>query len=698
MTEQNILLRTGSKHAPRGRQDSAMNKLDINPEGELHLPTENDRAHVHRGATRISIGGLLLCAGLAAAESEEIVMKSLDPPVMLSENLEFKTWEAPSRWSRTYYVAQKHAAAADSNPGTREQPFQTIGRAAEVLQPGERVVVAEGIYREHVRAPRGGTGPGTMIGYEAEPGARVVIRGSEIFSEQWTPVKDRKQVWQTTLAPKYFKGYKPFVADWRAKPIPEDQADYNPFALLNLVLDTKGAVEYWSRLKGQRPFNLTRGLVFQNGKRLLQVKTDGELDAGDGRYRVDIERQRLFMRPFDNADPNKVNVEIATRVACFSGATVGLGFIRVKGFTMEHTASPFPVPQIGAISTWRGHHWIIEDNTVRQSNSLGIDGGLQTFFGGLKQAPKDKRGRHIIRRNRVTDCGICGICSAGSTLETLIEDNVLLRNAWHPAVALPETGAIKTHHNIRTLIRRNLIVDTLNGDGIWMDYGNENSRCSRNVIVSTRSGRGGIFIEASKTPNLIDSNFIWGSVRIGRDGGAGIWEKYGINQIFAHNFICGNQGEAFHIAGGPVKRRSYGHYDWPAGPHKVRNNICVGNGGAYNIDGPRDVSGDMTTGITYTFDPQKLELTWSVEGTPPPCDPVEWVTRDFFDAPRDSGKTTPGPFATLPSEKQTIALAFADAPSDAVTVYPAPDGTPVTRDDTEAKGRRTRTHEKTQKK
>src|SRR5947208_1506813 len=78
----------------------------------------------------------------------------------------FPTCEQPLQFSQTYYVGTA-AAANDNGPGTPQQPFRTIGKAADVLQPGARVVHAGGIYREVVRPARGGSGPDRMISYEA---------------------------------------------------------------------------------------------------------------------------------------------------------------------------------------------------------------------------------------------------------------------------------------------------------------------------------------------------------------------------------------------------------------------------------------------------------------------------------------------------------------------------------------------------
>lgn len=45
-------------------------------------------------------------------------LHSLDPPVLLPDGREFKTWEQPARHTRTFHVSQKHPKADDSNPGT----------------------------------------------------------------------------------------------------------------------------------------------------------------------------------------------------------------------------------------------------------------------------------------------------------------------------------------------------------------------------------------------------------------------------------------------------------------------------------------------------------------------------------------------------------------------------------------------------
>ena len=104
---------------------------------------------------------------------------------VLPDGTEFVRWEQPLTFSKTYYVDNTSPSADDNGPGDKTRPFRTINKAAQLLQAGERVVIAAGTYRECVRPLRGGTGPTQMISYEAAPGAKVYIKGSEVLKDGW---------------------------------------------------------------------------------------------------------------------------------------------------------------------------------------------------------------------------------------------------------------------------------------------------------------------------------------------------------------------------------------------------------------------------------------------------------------------------------------------------------------------------------
>ena len=99
----------------------------------------------------------------------EIIAMDFDT---LPSGQRFAFWDDLTTYRKSYHVAQKHPKASDQNPGTADAPFLTINAAARVLQPGQKVVVHEGIYRECIRPARGGSGSDQMIAYEAAAGER----------------------------------------------------------------------------------------------------------------------------------------------------------------------------------------------------------------------------------------------------------------------------------------------------------------------------------------------------------------------------------------------------------------------------------------------------------------------------------------------------------------------------------------------
>jgi hypothetical protein len=151
--------------------------------------------------------------------------------VLLPDGREFISWERPVQFTRTYYVDNGNPHAADSNPGTQELPFLTINRAAQVLQPGERVVIMTGVYRERVDPVRGGAGPDKMISYEAAPGARWWWKGSRLIKKGWESStgfrlgwgeeKTQAKVFQLSLESMPLDNYNPFAMVIRSGTTPQ---------------------------------------------------------------------------------------------------------------------------------------------------------------------------------------------------------------------------------------------------------------------------------------------------------------------------------------------------------------------------------------------------------------------------------------------------------------------------------------------
>lgn len=485
-------------------------------------------------------------------------MHSMNDRAFLPDGNEFLTWEPTEfSFSKTYYVDQKNPEASDSNPGTEEKPFLTINHAAQIVQPGERVLVKSGVYRELVSPAQGGTDPQHIISYEAYPGHEVAIKGSEELKVTWESQGDN--TWKATIPRELF------------------DAGYNPFASSNYPqINDCG---WWEcntvfQKKNAEIMLRTRGQVFQDGQPLNQVDQKNDLTQQEGSFWVDdVTGRDIYITTFKDVDPNTVNWEVTVREQCFAPTVKNCNYIRVKGFTMEHAGNALPFPQRGLFSTYCGSHWIIEDNIIRHANSIGMD------LGGQGNDYTSPVGNHIVRRNTITDCGICGICGA-PLYDTLIEDNLFDNNAWMDVEWMAECAAIKIHWSSNMLIRRNVVRNSPHGTGIYFDCQSENLRITQNTVIGCGSvndmsagpGNGAIYLEAVSGPAKIDNNFVWGSTYTN-----GIYLYFGGHTDIVHNMI-GNC-----VGGGMTLIDESGRPDGNTGGNiNLRNNIFVGNG--WNLD------------------------------------------------------------------------------------------------------------------
>jgi hypothetical protein len=79
----------------------------------------------------------------------------------------------------TYVVDQAAPGAADSNPGTDEEPFKTLQHAADAAKPGDIVCVMAGKYNEHLKVKAGGT-EGKPVAFVAMPRRSATVGGFDV--------------------------------------------------------------------------------------------------------------------------------------------------------------------------------------------------------------------------------------------------------------------------------------------------------------------------------------------------------------------------------------------------------------------------------------------------------------------------------------------------------------------------------------
>jgi len=601
----------------------------------------------------------------------------------LPSGTRFAFWEDATVYQTVYHVDQQHPAASDENPGTAEAPFRTINAAAKLLQPGEKVIIHAGVYRECVRPVRGGTGPTAMIAYEAAPGERVVVRGSEIWTPDVRPsagyalpstpegaMEQSPELLEVFLDSPALRAVKqPLTAPiWMAE-LPAIFTDgYNPFLARN-------AYDYLPKLGDVKnvPFLqrvlMRRGAVYVDGVPLQQVYHFRELAVRDGAFWVEDAGWRLHVRLPGDADPAKHVIEVTAREQIFSPREFGLGYIRVSGLIFEHAADGLPSPQRAAVSTTRGHHWIIEDCEIAWANACGMDLGMQTWDATIQPTS----GHHLIRGNTIRQCGVCGIAGVLGVYHTLIEHNIIEHIGGLAVEGMCECAGLKFHAAEHCLIRGNVFRHFQYAFGLWLDCNNVNNRITNNVFADIETLLAAIFSEMNYDQNLVDHNILW-NIRAsdpvaggwignweGFCGGAAICGECNESLVVAHNFLGCIQGYGVAFAYGQNTRPNQGRTGLCSAnaaynnvfyrtPHRVQfgqrmENHCDGNlydifddncsfqiahpapGCRQNLAGWQQHFGldlHSTQGrLTAAFDVDTCTLTWQTDDALPETQPVE---------------------------------------------------------------------------
>ncbi len=606
---------------------------------------------------------------------------------LLPDGTEYVSWEVPVTYSKTYYVDNSNPNASDNNAGTQERPFLTIGKAAELLQPGERVVINSGVYREQVRPKRGGSAADKLISYEAAPGAKVIVKGSVLAS---------KDEWQKST------GYRIRTRATEGRPViyqydleDVDFKGYNPFGMANLMHDDRSYFPWSNGQEQIKPHFLRRGMIFVDGRKMKQVEFYSDLSSNEDAFWVEQDGLVVHLRLKDNANPTGHDVEFTIRERVFAPKERYLGYIRLKGITFEHAANGLPIPQRGLVSTNRGNHWIIEDCVIRHANTTGLDIGGETW---VADSPAIPVGSSIIRRTHIVDVGICGI-SGLNAVNSLIESCLIEKIGWHNAERTWESAGIKIHGTRNNVIANCVIRNISYASGIWFDYECNNSRITNNLIINvTNSVRGGVYIEASpKSGNMVDHNIIWGTTNavprdLNDDGGNGIIVDGSDEGIFAYNLIgmCENAGIMTRNAEWRIVAGGGGTSRW----NHVENNLfynctkaidfsSIDNFAEGNLYGRRGGAGSMRNRIFY---PEKLEpdvvawqryfgfdktggyvnvdikinqddmtMTWSSSGEVANMPTGTHYKVDFLQ--KTAGKNRKaGPFAIFPENNKTISI------------------------------------------
>lgn len=414
--------------------------------------------------------------------------------------------------AKEYHVSK---TGIDKNQGTFDFPFLTIQTAAQLAQPGDVIVVHEGVYRERVIPPRGGISNAQRIIYKAAEDEKVVIKGSERINN-WKLIGH--DTWKVVIPNTFF-------------------GDFNPY---NDIIHG----EWYKTPKDG--YNRHTGAVYLNEEWLTEASNlDSVLQlAGAEMFwfsRVEDENTTIWAQ-FKEIDPNKELVEINVRQSVFYPERPGRNYITVDGFVMRQAATPWSgamSEQKGLIGTHWSKGWIIENNIISHSMNTGITLGryemednlmppatAEGFVESLELAlddgwSKELIGNHIVRNNHISQCEKNGIHGSLGGIFSTIEGNTICDIATQEWIGGADVAGLKLLASQDVLIRCNHVYRCGGYGGIWLDWMTQGTRVTGNLLHDNR--RQDLFVEVNHGPFLVDNNIFLSSVGLLESSGGGAY-------------------------------------------------------------------------------------------------------------------------------------------------------------------------------
>ncbi|MCA2499016.1 right-handed parallel beta-helix repeat-containing protein [Staphylococcus xylosus] len=479
---------------------------------------------------------------------------------------------------------------SDCGLGNVESPFLTIDKAALVAQPGDSIIVHEGIYREEITHINIGLSESRRISFEAAKDEQVIIKGSEEITG-WQQIDG--SIWKVEIDNKIFKDFNPFATklfgDWLAVD--------NDKSLGQVYLNDQSLFEVSEYEQLADPELVEETLDHWTNKQVTYDYKDESIYVWYAKVDKDI---TTIYANFHDYNPNNEVTEINVRKSAFRPFKMHTNYITIRNFEIANVATQWSPPtaaQTGMIDTHWSKGWIIENNTLYNAVCSAIAIGKEISTGdNLNTYRKDKPGyqyqietvfkavnsdwnketigSHIVRNNVIHDCGQNAVVGHLGSAFSKIYNNHIYNIGNKREFFGYEIAGIKLHAAIDTQVYNNYVHNC--SLGMWFDWQTQGTRISKNIFNdNTRD----LFVEVSSGPYIVDNNILTADYALDNHAQGGAYVNNIINGEIVHRLML-DRATPYHV---PHSTLIAGFAPVYGGDDRFYNNIFIGQEGIPNV-------------------------------------------------------------------------------------------------------------------
>lgn len=438
--------------------------------------------------------------------------------------------------------------------------FKTLAQALAQLAPGDTLLIADGIYRESIDlrlAPKlnqpSDSTRSTRI--EAAPGARVVIKGSNVVTG-----------WERLSGGLFVK------RDW---PINTQQIFVDGVSLQQIGGTVFGGFP-------ERKNHPMAALHRSHGGIWPGRVKGGARDMTDNSFYYDIAEKNLYIKVPGDSLQGRV-VEASVRPYLFFGE--GVHNVNVSHLRFEH-ANTTDVSQAGAVSA-TGDRLVFDHIHISHVDGNGFD----------------ITGNHVVITDSTANyCGQVGMKVRGRNARLIGNEtsynNVRGFNKWWEAGGAKFVGAGGLQDseiaNHRAYFNR--------GDGIWFDWKNRNNYI-HDSTAAYNTGMG-IHYEASSGAR-IENNYVFGNKQ------RGIYLPKSSQSVIANNLVIGNGMEGVAVIDDGATKPEHMPKE-----NRITANILGWNGKSAIVLPSQALDNVSNTNFFIDAQPPSLSMGWGTRDQP----------------------------------------------------------------------------------